>query len=713
MTPPTLPRSHPRPRYRLLFALLLLGPALFASEPDPPEEGPAFLVHPYLQLPTPTAMTVMWETSVKLPGKVSYGLTRDLSQSVEVKEPAVLHEVRLTGLRPDTAYFYRVQSGPLVSGVYRFQTAPPPGTKHWRMAVYGDSRSNPATHRKVAEQIARAGVDLIVHTGDIVLNGRNHASWRREFFEPLGPLAHRVPWVSTIGNHERDSENYFSYMALPGNERYFGFDYANAHIVCLDSNAWIEKGRDSQQFQWVAEHLRQKRTADWTFVAFHHPLFSAHATRPINSLRWDWAPLILDPANRVDGVLTGHDHFYARNFRVGRLADAPQPGVLFLTTAGGGASLYRIKERDYVAREKSVHHFTLFDFNGDRVTITPIDLTGKEFDRYVLTKEPTSAEEFAAFEVEELRQFLRLALASATPVQASDRGTTIIDTSLRVPTRFAVPVSGQLLWEQVPGWKLKQEKVPFLLKPWQPLVIPLQAEVAAGTFGRSPKLIIVFEPGKFRNRTIEVSPFQLAGPSRVAAVRTRQAITFDGSWNEKAWEADPGHALLALPPTGGRGDQVRLLMDDNWLYLGARLDDPAGKVEVKGGKAVREGSRLVLSEEHVRLVLSDGERKLMFAVSPSGSRYTDGDTPGDDFGPGWKAALGRSRGAWYVEMAVPRVLFAGWSEVRLNVAHRRQEGKDGVEMQLCPSYSLGKDADRIPDFQPSERAERFARLVTE
>ena len=38
------------------------------------------------------------------------------------------------------------------------------------MAVYGDSRSNPKTHRKVAQQIDKAKVDLIVHTGDIVLN---------------------------------------------------------------------------------------------------------------------------------------------------------------------------------------------------------------------------------------------------------------------------------------------------------------------------------------------------------------------------------------------------------------------------------------------------------------------------------------------------------------------------------------------------------------
>src|SRR5438105_11216844 len=403
------------------------------------DDKPAFLVLPYLQLPTPTGMRIMWETNRKLPSRVEYGKTRDLKNAVEDRSLVLLHEVQLSELETGATYYYRVRSGELLSGIYSFTTAPPPGTRRWRMAVYGDSRSNPATHQKVVEQVARAGVDLIVHTGDIVLNGKNHDSWRKEFFEPLNPLGHSVPWVSTIGNHERDAENYFSYMALPGNERYFGFDYANAHIICLDSNGWIEKGRDSPQYEWLTHELRQGRGATWTFVAFHHPLFSAHASRPINTLRWDWAPIFLDPANHVDGVLTGHDHFYARNYRMGRLAEEPQPGVLFLTTAGGGASLYRTKARDYIAREKSVHHFTLFDFDGDRVDVCAVSITGEVLDRFVLTKDPTPADEFCAYEVEELRRFLRLALAGAPAVPVAAHKQSIIDTEIRLPTRFRAP----------------------------------------------------------------------------------------------------------------------------------------------------------------------------------------------------------------------------------------------------------------------------------
>src|SRR5262249_48062795 len=128
-------------------ALLLTGPILALAAPPfvGPVEPPTFRVQPYLQLPTPSGMTIMWETNRRLPSRVEYGTTPAVGQVAEVAGAEVLHEVRLQGLLPGTAYFYRVRSGEVTSDVYQFRTAPPPGTKHWRLALYGDSRSNPAT----------------------------------------------------------------------------------------------------------------------------------------------------------------------------------------------------------------------------------------------------------------------------------------------------------------------------------------------------------------------------------------------------------------------------------------------------------------------------------------------------------------------------------------------------------------------------------------
>jgi hypothetical protein len=707
----SMPRPSRRVRLTLLALPLVLAPVVagLSAPPAEPDPAPAFLVFPYLQLPTPTGMTILWETNQKLPGKVEYGPTRDLGQSVDSEKAAVLQSVALKDLKPATTYFYRIRAGDLTSDVYSFKTAPALGTQRWRMVVYGDSRSNPPVHAKVAEGIGGADPDLIVHTGDIVLNGKNHDSWRKEFFDPLGPLARSVPWVSTIGNHERDDDNYFSYMALPDKEHYFEMDFADARILCLDSNAWIQKGRDSEQGKWLIDQVARKHDALWTFVVFHHPLFSAHATRPINPLRWDWAPIFLDPANQVDAVLTGHDHFYARNYRMGRLSDKPQPGVLFLTTAGGAAPLYPCKERDYVAKTKSAWHYTLFDFDGDKATITAVDVAGKEIDRWTLTKDPTPPDEFCAYEIEELRRDLRTGLAAAQPVKAAEKGPTTIDRVLSIPTHFAVPVEGKLGWSAAEGWTMKEPNSDFHLAPGEPLKIPLRAEVGAGSFSRNPSLTITFDPGRFRNRVIEIYPFQLGGPEKVIADRTDAAPMIDGKLDDKAWHDATAWPLLGLPPLGGRSDHVRLAEDADNLYLAAALDDPDGKVEVRQAKTDGDGGRSVLSQEHVALYLTDGMTTHTFALTPEQLRYYEG---AKDAPPGWQAAAARNGTTWCVEMAVPRLLFADWSKVRVNVTHRRREGKDFRDLHLCPSFTSGNDPDQLPDWKPSTAADRFALVVT-
>jgi hypothetical protein len=415
--------------------------------------------------------------------------------------------------------------------------------------------------------------------------------------------------------------------------------------------------------------------------------------------------MFLDPANRIDGVLTGHDHFYARNYRMGRLQSDPQPGVVFLTTAGGGASLYPSVPRDFVAKEKSVHHFTLFEFDGDRADVTAIDLTGRVFDRWTMTKQPTSPEEFCAFEVEELRQFLRKAVVAAKPVRLRG-GEAKVNAELEVPTRFQVAVSGKLKWSAAPGWKIDEPETSFKLHPGDPLHICLRAEVAAGPLERTPSLTIVFDPGKFRNRTIEVVPFTLAGPEELEIRTTDAAPASDALAPDKSWAGAPAYALLGLPPRGGRRDSVRFLADSDAFNLRCQMDDPGREVAVKPEAKQTDGSRLVLLNEHVRVVLSDGKRTETFAVAPDHRVYRANDGADDDV----RTVLSAQANSWLVEMAVARRLFPDWTKVRVNVVHRRQDGKDMVEYHLCPAWTLGTDPDRIPDARPSDDPARFARL---
>ena len=74
-----------------------------------PDHG--FMRTPYLQHARPEAMTIMWQTTTASVGYVEFGAGERLDRvATSPRVSATQQEVTLTGLRPDTRYFYRVHS---------------------------------------------------------------------------------------------------------------------------------------------------------------------------------------------------------------------------------------------------------------------------------------------------------------------------------------------------------------------------------------------------------------------------------------------------------------------------------------------------------------------------------------------------------------------------------------------------------------------------
>jgi Purple acid Phosphatase, N-terminal domain len=121
---------------------LVNGPTWVAGFQSP--ANPTVIRGPYLQSGTPTGMIVRWRTDVATASRVTVGTSA--SQLDVIVDDATLtteHLVQLTGLQPDTQYFYGVgsPSATLVSGPdYTFFTAPPVGSSQpVRIWVLGDS----------------------------------------------------------------------------------------------------------------------------------------------------------------------------------------------------------------------------------------------------------------------------------------------------------------------------------------------------------------------------------------------------------------------------------------------------------------------------------------------------------------------------------------------------------------------------------------------
>ena len=254
-------------------------------------------------------------------GTIDYGMGEDFEESISEYGSTKLHEIKLENLETGTTYHYRVKYNDVVLPAASFTTAPEPGTRNWSLVAYGDNRSIPENHERVVEQILKTNPDIILNSGDLVAHGSVYEEWKEQYFDPMKGLAENIPIYTCLGNHEQNADHYYNYMSLPdeNEEKYYSFNYGNAHIIALNSNrrdAPFEL--DSTQTQWLIQDLKENKDAEWKIVFFHHPLFRCSPDRGIEPQRWVWQP-VFDELG-VDLVVNGHDHYYQRTYAIANYA---------------------------------------------------------------------------------------------------------------------------------------------------------------------------------------------------------------------------------------------------------------------------------------------------------------------------------------------------------------------------------------------------------
>lgn len=311
-----------------------------------------------MQFPTADSVVVVWETDHPMPGEVHFGRSGAYDHQVQSEVIATRHEVTLRGLDPGSEYGYWIASlGYALGGSGSFRTAPSPGETAFAFAAFGDSRTGHATHRRIADRILSFSPDFALHTGDLVGFGSRTSEWDR-FFEIEHSLLASVPLFPSPGNHEENDARYFEAFVLPGNERWYAFDWGNARFVSLQIDAIVPFGKESEQVQWLESVLAANRQP-WLVVWFHLPPFDATARTDLSAaVRVNLVPLFEQYG--VDLVLNGHSHSYQRSI---------VNGITYVVTGGGGAELHPLVESGPGLQTAFAgHHFVYFTVNGPTLT---------------------------------------------------------------------------------------------------------------------------------------------------------------------------------------------------------------------------------------------------------------------------------------------------------------------------------------------------------
>lgn len=384
---------------------------------------------PYLQSVTSTSVVIRWQSGTGDIGKVHFGVSLPSLDGViaESEYEKIYHQVLVTGLTPNTKYYYTVDGSSKGTAEQYFVTAPKTGSaapvRVWVISDFGqtNSKQNPRRLETIARWKSFNNDDyhasLVLSLGDQTEDDAIY-QLQHNYFNLLEPVLKTSPLFTVIGNHDfHDSAcNYTKTFTIPsqaeasgiasGSQLYYSFDYANIHVVVLCTEIEDNVGR-AAQINWLKKDLDNNRQ-EWLIACMHRPLHSGGYHRSDVDLdaqvrRSDWLRILED--HGVDLVLQGHNHVYERSYLLDNLigktttvTDAnkistipgkedeggpyrkkrglPHKGTMLVTVPGGGVAT------------KNFEHYSIFPvyFPGQEGSLV-IDVNGSRMDVKFLSDE--------------------------------------------------------------------------------------------------------------------------------------------------------------------------------------------------------------------------------------------------------------------------------------------------------------------------------------
>lgn len=457
-----------RPLPLLVLLAAVVSPLSAALAP-----APKLTRGPYLQCATPAGIKIVWRTRAEGTPGIKFGLTPLLldqslpTSAISIKrpiddledptsEPALASgpegtrqfESSITGLHPDTLYYYSVtlDDKPLSQPAdgCSFRTLPVPGTDRPSLFwVVGDSGTGNkvqlAVHKAMRDWLKKENrtLDGYLHVGDMAYGSGLDSEFQGFFFESYTEtLRNTVCWPA-MGNHEgRHSSGqtgrgpYYDAYICPkeaeaggvasGTEAYYSFDFGKTHFICLNSHD-LPRDPVGAMAQWLKADL-EKTTADWLIAFWHHPPYTkgshdSDKEKQLIEMRSMIMPIL--ESGGVDLVLTGHSHIYERSMLMDgayatptRSANVilndgdgkptgdgpyrksaglkPNEGTVQIVAGHGGTTLSRTMAPSPVMRTSLLEFGSvLLDVKGDTLNALMLNSEGKISDTFHMVKSGT------------------------------------------------------------------------------------------------------------------------------------------------------------------------------------------------------------------------------------------------------------------------------------------------------------------------------------
>lgn len=343
------------------------------------EEDLEFTTGPVLGICGTDYFTVSCRTN--MPAKV----TAKSGKMIMVSEEGLFHFFKFTGLKPGEKYdlLLTAASGKFSRDMDKFTAHTLGVGNEFRFIALGDSRTNPDDWVKVTDAVLKNDPAFVIHSGDMVVDGKSDPLWNKDLFGPSKKLFSSIPVFPVLGNHEGNSPVYHKFFAGGENQlKNWTVNAGACLFIGIDGDLNWSSG--SENYKWL-ENILSASKDKFIFLTTHYPPWSSgpHGAmvdgkvkeRQASEARHCLMPMLKKYNATV--LIAGHDHFYERS--------EPDDGITVIITGGAGAPRYDksakgIEQNPWSKAFSKKLNYCIFDIKDDTCKMTALAPDGEKLD---------------------------------------------------------------------------------------------------------------------------------------------------------------------------------------------------------------------------------------------------------------------------------------------------------------------------------------------
>ncbi|WP_299245345.1 fibronectin type III domain-containing protein [uncultured Aquimarina sp.] len=178
---------------------------------------------------------------------------------------------RLTGLQPNTAYYFVVRDSQGTSERFWFKTAPADKSRLSFIAG-GDSRNNRTPRQNANRLVAKLKPHAVLFGGDMTDSDSSNQwkTWFNDWQLTIASDGRMFPIIAARGNHEDSNNSIYHLFDVPSSSVYYAITFGDNLVRTYTLNTEISIS--GNQTTWLQNDLNSNANVVWKMAQYHKPM---------------------------------------------------------------------------------------------------------------------------------------------------------------------------------------------------------------------------------------------------------------------------------------------------------------------------------------------------------------------------------------------------------------------------------------------------------